>query len=112
MGLHWRYCILRCFYGLSVPMLSCFQRGQGLESVIDGIKNKKISLGGALEFLLQSKGTGKELLDDKNIALKTIMRPFFAKYDADSTGDIEKSEFMIMLRDLDDQLQKDDADEL
>jgi len=83
-----------------------------LESVIDGIKNKKISLGGALEFLLQSKGTGKELLDDKNIALKTIMRPFFAKYDADSTGDIEKSEFMIMLRDLDDQLQKDDADEL
>lgn len=83
-----------------------------LESVIDGIKNKKISLGGALEFLLQTKSAGKGLLDDKNTALKTIMRPFFAKYDADSTGDIEKNEFLIMLRDLDDQLQKEDAEAL
>lgn len=52
------------------------------------------------------------MLDDKNTALKTIMRPFFAKYDADSTGDMEKSEFQIMLRDLDDQLQKDEAEAL
>lgn len=84
-----------------------------LESVIDGIKNKKISLGGALEFLSQSKGSGKgELLDDKNTSLKRIMRPFFAKYDADSTGDIEQSEFTNMLRDLDDQLKKEEAAEL
>jgi Ca2+/Na+ antiporter len=84
-----------------------------LESVIDGIKNKKISLGGALEFLLQSKGSGKdELLDNNNTSLKRIMRPFFAKYDADNTGDIEKVEFTNMLRDLDDQLKKEDADAL
>jgi len=84
-----------------------------LQSVIDGIKNKKISLGGALEFLMTSNSTGKEQpLDDKNIALKTIMRPFFAKYDADNSGNMEKSEFLIMLRDLDDQLQKDEAEDL
>merc|ERR1712070_1028045 len=52
----------------------------------------------------------KGLLDDKN--LKTIMRPFFAKYDADNTGDMEKSEFMNMLRDLDDSYPKDEAEAL
>jgi Ca2+/Na+ antiporter len=82
-----------------------------LQSVIDGIKAKKISLGGALEFLLSTKDDKKkELLDDKN--LKIIMRPFFAKYDADNTGDMEKSEFMNMLRDLDDNYPKDEAEAL
>jgi len=103
---------LAAFIGYLYLCFLASKEDKVLESVIDGIKNKKISLGGALEFLLQTKGTGKELLDDKNIALKTIMRPFFAKYDADGTGDIGQSEFMTMVRDLDDQLQKEDAEAL
>lgn len=100
----------------TVYLYLCFiasKEDKVLESVIDGIKNKKISLGGALEFVLQSKGSGKDdLLDGKNTSLKRIMRPFFAKYDADNTGDIEKVEFTNMLRDLDDQLKKEDAEAL
>jgi len=85
-----------------------------LDTVIEGIKNKTISLGGALEFLFKS-GNSKDLLegvDKKNSALKTVLRPFFAKYDADNTGDLEKTEFQNMLRELDEQLKGKEADDM
>lgn len=83
-----------------------------LSAVIEGIKSKKISLGGALEFLMMSKGTEKEkeLLADKT--LKILMRPFFAKYDADNTKSVSKIEFQVMMRDLDDKLGEEDSEAL
>jgi len=73
-----------------------------------------------LEFLILSRknksadSKAGALLDSKeaDVTLMTIMRPFFAKYDADSTGDMEFSEFQIMLRDLDDQLKQQEAEAL
>lgn len=82
-----------------------------LNAVIDGIKNRTIGLGGALEFLLKSDdGKSEQLLGNKN--LKVVMKPFFSRYDADHTGDMEQSEFTNMLRDLDDKLTKEEADAL
>jgi len=79
-----------------------------LDSVIEGIKNKTINLGGALEFL--SKSTDKKQLLQDNAALKTVLKPFFAKYDGDSTGDMEKGEFQKMMMDLDSDLKGDEVD--
>lgn len=67
-----------------------------------------------MEFLFKS-GNSKDLLegvDKKNSALKTVLRPFFAKYDADNTGDLEKTEFQNMLRELDEQLKGKEADDM
>jgi len=103
---------LFAFLGYLYLCFKASKEDKVLEAVIDGIKSKQISLGGALEFLNNSKSKQGELLKPENTALKTIMRPFFAKYDADNTGDMEKSEFVIMLRDLDDTMQKEEAEKL
>ena len=83
-----------------------------LDAVIEGIKNKTIGLGGALEFLMKSDDGKSDPLLGENMKLKTVMKPFFSRYDADHTGDMEKSEFTNMLRDLDNNLTKEEADAL
>jgi len=81
-----------------------------LDSVIAGIQNRTISIGGALEYLVESKkGSEKDdkLMEDSK--LKTILKPFFAKYDADNTGDIEEIEFHNMMRELDPELKGEET---
>jgi len=83
-----------------------------LASVVEGIKNKTIGLGGALDFILKKNADeekGRAILET-NEPLKKILRPFFAKYDVDHTNDLSRNEFGTLLRDLDDHFKDKEAE--
>jgi Ca2+/Na+ antiporter len=99
-------------------LLFCFKQSQEdlvLDQVINGIANKTISLGAALRFAYDTtegvdakaplEGPGKK-------RLAKIVRPFFAKYDADGSGKLNKHEFGSLLKDLDEHMAGDEGDKL
>jgi Ca2+/Na+ antiporter len=106
---------LVCFCGY---LLFCFKQSQEdlvLDQVINGIANKTISLGAALRFAYDTtegvdakqplEGPGKK-------RLAKIVRPFFAKYDSDASGKLNKHEFGALLKDLDEHMAGDEGDKL
>merc|ERR1712070_806864 len=103
--------VLFCAY-----LYFCYQQSQEdlvLDQVINGIANKTISLGAALRFAYDTT----EGVDDKSPLqgagkkrLTKIVRPFFAKYDDDGSGKLNKHEFGALLKDLDEHMSGEEGD--
>jgi Ca2+/Na+ antiporter len=101
------FCAYLCF---------CYQQSQEdlvLDQVINGIANKTISLGAALRFAYDTT----EGVDSKSPLqaasqkrLAKIVRPFFAKYDDDGSGKLNKTEFAGLLKDLDEHFSGDEGE--
>lgn len=74
-----------------------------MDQVICGIQNKTISLGAALQFAYDTtEGVDQELLAGPGKQrLGKILRPFFARYDEDASGNLNEHEFGALLKDLD-----------
>jgi hypothetical protein len=91
-----------------------------LARVIDGIKSRDISLSAALTFIRASDSSRKlssssSLLDvDKpeQLRIKKVLRPFFARYDEDASGELEKNEFSLLIKELGLQLSPAEADRM
>lgn len=97
----------------------CYQEANTdlqLEKIIEGIKNKTISLGSALIFVkegAEAAGYNAELLGTAgNKRLTAILKPFFKKFDTDQNNTLDQSEFTILLRDLGEGLESSDAEAL
>jgi Ca2+/Na+ antiporter len=81
-----------------------------VEVTIAAIKNGTVTLRGALEDELKQKlassspGLGGKLINDEDPKdvehLKEVLKPFFKRYDADSSGSVSETEFMVLLADL------------
>jgi len=83
-----------------------------LMSVVEGIRNRTIGFGGALDFVMDkntAEDKGTPILEN-NVTLTKILRPFFAKYDLDNSGKLDKQEFTSLLRDLDEHFVGEQAD--
>lgn len=83
--------------------------GNALDAIIEGIKNRKVSLGAALEFAsknVDAKNPGKlsEQSKDTQSLLQKVLKPFFVKYDEDASGTLEFNEFNFLLDDLGEKL--------
>jgi len=99
--------ILACTAAFCGYLFYCFKTAgedKALATIIDGIKNKHISLAGALRFAKDTTGSlSKPLVqaseDDKK-RVKKILKPFFAQYDTDKGNSLDKNEFGPLLRDL------------
>jgi len=97
-------------------LLICYNDSQEdlvLDQVINGIANKTISLGAALRFAFDTtEGVdGKEpLAGPGKKRLGKILRPFFAKYDDDGSGQLNEHEFGSLLKDLDEHFDKNECD--
>jgi len=84
-----------------------------LDQVINGIANKTISLGAALRFAYDTtEGVDlkEKLTGNSQKRLAKIVRPFFAKYDDDGSGKLNKTEFAGLLKDLDEHFSGDEGD--
>jgi Ca2+/Na+ antiporter len=76
--------------------------GNSVDTIIEGIKNRKVSLGAALEFVgSQSQAGGS---DADTALLQKVLKPFFVKYDEDASGTLEFNEFQFLLDDLGEKL--------
>jgi len=99
-------------------LVFCFRQSQEdlvLDQVINGIANKTISLGAALRFAYDTTdGVEKDgpLQGPGKKRLAKILRPFFAKYDDDGSGKLNKHEFGALLKDLDEHMSGDEGDNL
>jgi len=76
-----------------------------LATVIQGIQKGQITLRHAMGFIVKNTKTegisnSEKLLDSDKIRLKKVLRPFFKKYDRDSSSTLNKEEFKCLLEDL------------
>jgi Ca2+/Na+ antiporter len=82
--------------------------GNALDAIIEGIKNRKVSLGAALEFASKNVSSSSGKLDqeskDTQSLLQKVLKPFFVKYDEDASGTLEFNEFQFLLDDLGEKL--------
>jgi Ca2+/Na+ antiporter len=103
--------VLFCAY-----LYFCYQQSQEdlvLDQVINGIANKTISLGAALRFAYDTtEGVDSKapLQAASQKRLAKIVRPFFAKYDDDGSGKLNKTEFSGLLKDLDEHFSGDEGE--
>jgi len=97
-----------CFIGYLYKAMKAANGDKELEAVIDAIKNGKITITAALQF---AKETSKPDLEasltesDKNAEenvkrLKKIIKPFFAQFDMDKSGQLDLTEFQQLLNSL------------
>jgi len=100
-------------------LVFCYKQSQEdlvLDQVINGIANKTISLGAALRFAYDTTAgvdvKGEPLQGSGKKRLTKIVRPFFAKYDDDGSGKLNKHEFGALLKDLDEHMSGEEGDGL
>jgi len=106
-----------CFFGYCLWQVLQSDAEKRLEVVIDAIKQKKIGLRAALEFIKYNAPSSKELPtlatgilpqeDPSKTQLKKILRPFFKRFDLDHSGFLEPSEFAYLLKDMGELYQPD-----
>lgn len=114
----WAMCgLIACVLGFCGYLVYCYRdanEDKNLALLIEGIQNHQVSLGAALKFicdtmkqnappkdasnegLLKRKTTEKQELT----TLRTVLKPFFAKYDYNGDGGLEKNEVKPLLLDL------------
>jgi hypothetical protein len=84
-----------------------------MEKIIEGIMNKTVSLGAALNFVKdrgEAGGSRAFLLDKETAAsLKYILRPFFRRYDDNNDKTLDQHEFRFLMRDLGEGLSEQDS---
>jgi Ca2+/Na+ antiporter len=84
--------------------------GNALDAIIEGIKNRQVSLGAALEFASKnvnssnSSGRLENESKDTQALLQKVLKPFFIKYDDDKSGTLEFNEFQFLMDDLGEKL--------
>jgi len=80
-----------------------------LDKIIEGIKDKHISMSSALAFVktsaqahggLSKSGTSADLLDKDRKALVRVLKPFFKVYDKNGDQMLSRVEFGLLLDDL------------
>jgi len=105
---------LLAFSGYLVICYNDSQEDLVLDQVINGIANRTISLGAALRFAYDTtEGVDEELLKGPGKKrLGKILRPFFAKYDDDGSGKLNKHEFGALLKDLDEHMAGEEGEQL
>jgi len=109
-------CCILAFFGY---LYICYQEANTdlqLEKIIEGIKNRTISLGAALNFVKdgsEAAGFSADLLGSAGDArLKAILKPFFRNFDEDRNNTLDSNEFRFLLRDLGEGLVESDAQAL
>jgi len=76
-----------------------------LEAIIDAIKGGKISITAALQFAKESSKKDLHASDASEARLKKIIRPFFAQFDKDKSGNLDITEFHQLLLELGEKVQ-------
>jgi len=97
--------LVACVISFVLYLRECINEAnedKALEAVIEGIKSKQITITAALHF---AKSTSKHdltqgLQDQDEKRLKKIIRPFFAHYDLDGSGQLDVTEFNQLLIEL------------
>jgi len=111
-----------CVLAFAGYLYLCFQECNvdlQLEKIVEGIKNRTISLPAVLTFIQEEDNADlaastegakdKALIKAGNKRMKAIIKPFFQRYDTSGDKKLDRSEFKFIMKDLGQNLSEEGA---